>query len=252
MAREVRTRKPEGKVTVVEPIPQRRSTRLSDAAPAPKTVRYVPNQLNNSFIQRPVHEPPVTKDTQKAPKPRKTVSVAGVFKKPQKPKTSRVNKKQRKRREVTPELDLVGDLQGIGSSFPCFTFKDADRSLDGINEARTHLSSTAKTTFASIHNAFNSKLQTIHDEDTAFLKHVSETAAILSNPLLGEKLETEIRKDGKIVVETVEIGKRVEAFKALIEQEEAKLKQAWKEWDEVQEEYIELGELNPCFSGIID
>ncbi|CZR60412.1 uncharacterized protein PAC_10308 [Phialocephala subalpina] len=223
MAREVRSRKPEDKVTVIEPAQQRRSSRLSDAVPAPKTVRYVPKQVDSSSIQRPVREDPDTKDTQRAPKARQSISIAGVFKKSQKPKISRVSKKQHKRREVTPELDLVGDLQ------------------NGINEARTHLSTTAKATFASIHNTFNSKLQVIHDEDTAFLQHVSETAAILSNPLLGEKLETEIRKDGKRVVETVEIGQRVEAFKALIEQEEAKLKQAWKEWDEVQEEYIELG-----------
>ncbi|KAF8865001.1 hypothetical protein BDZ45DRAFT_470698 [Acephala macrosclerotiorum] len=223
MAREVRTCKPEGKVTTFEPAQQRRSLRLSDAAPAPKTVRYVPNQVNSSSIQRPAREASISKEKQKAPKVRKFVSIAGVFKKPQKAKTSGLNKKPHKRREVTPDLDLVGDLQ------------------DGINAARTHLSTTAKATFASIHNAFNSKLQAIRDEDTAFLQHVSETAAILSNPLLGERLETEIRKDGKRVVETVEIGKRVEAFKILVEQEEAKLKQAWREWDEVQEEYIELG-----------
>lgn len=73
------------------------------------------------------------------------------------------------------------------------------------------------------------------------MQHVAEVAAKLSTPLLGEKIETVIRRDGKRVTEVVEIGKRVEAFKELIETEEEKLKQAWKEWDEVQEEYIKLG-----------
>lgn len=104
-----------------------------------------------------------------------------------------------------------------------------------------HISTNAKTTFTSIHNDLNSKLQVIHGEDTQFMLRVSETAAMLSTPLLGEKIETNIKRDGKNTTEIVEIGRRVEAFKALIEREEAKLKQAWTEWDAVQEEYIELG-----------
>lgn len=122
-------------------------------------------------------------------------------------------------------------------------FSGADPNSDGINAARTHLSTQAKATFTSIHDTFNTKLEAIHDEDTAFMQHVSEIAAKLSTPLLGEKIETVIRRDGKRVVEIVEIGKRVEAFKELIEKEEEKLKQAWRAWDEVQEEYIELGKL---------
>lgn len=129
----------------------------------------------------------------------------------------------------------------LSSVFPLLILLADDSILDGIHAARTHLSSTAKVAFTSIHDAFNTKLEAINDEDTVFLQHVSNLAAILGTPLLEEKIETEIRKDGKRVVEVVEIGKRVKAFKVLIESEEAKLMQAWKEWDEVQEEYIELG-----------
>jgi phosphopantothenoylcysteine decarboxylase len=123
--------------------------------------------------------------------------------------------------------------------------RDTDAKSDGIKAARTHLSTQAKATFTSIHGALNTKLEAIHEEDTAFMQHISEVAAKLGTPLVGEKIETVIRRDGKRVVEIVEIGKRVEAFKELIEREEEKLKQAWKEWDEVQEEYIELGRSCP-------
>lgn len=130
---------------------------------------------------------------------------------------------------------------------------NANAILDGINAARTHLSTQAKETFTSIHGELNAKLEAIHEEDTAFMQHVSEVATKLSTPLVGEKIETVIRRDGKKVVEVVEIGKRVEAFKELIEREEEKLKQAWKEWDEVQEEYIQLGKLSPlALSTIFD
>ncbi|KUJ15665.1 flavo protein [Mollisia scopiformis] len=205
-----------------EPPPERRSTRLSDQA-APKSYRYVSNkQAPSSSVQRPARKAPVTKDSKKAGNAKQNVSITGVFKKQQKVKAGRVSKKQ-KRRDATPELDLMDEFQA------------------GVNEARMHISTRAKATFTSVHNGFSSKLQAFHGEDTAFLQRVSETAAILSTPLLEEKIETEIRRDGKSVVEIVEIGKRVAAFKALIDSEEAKLKQAWKEWDAVQEEYIELG-----------
>lgn len=56
-----------------------------------------------------------------------------------------------------------------------------------------------------------------------------------------EKIETAISKDGKRITEIVEIGKRVATFKKAIEEEAAKLAEYWKQWDEVQNEYIELG-----------
>lgn len=118
MAREGRTRKAENKVVVIEPAPQRRSSRLSDGA-APKSYRYVSNkQAPSSSIQRPAREPPVAKGASKDHKTKQKVSITGVFKKAQKIKTGRVSKKVQKRREVTPELDLIGDLQGVSQPFP--------------------------------------------------------------------------------------------------------------------------------------
>lgn len=113
MAREARTRKSENKATIVEPAAQRRSPRLSGAA-APKSYRYVSKQVNSPLVQRPLRETPV-KNAPKAVKTKQKVSIAGVFKKPQKVKSGRVGKKQ-KLREVTPELDLIGELQGTSSS----------------------------------------------------------------------------------------------------------------------------------------
>jgi hypothetical protein len=108
-AREGRTRKSENKVTTVESKPQRRSPRLSDTA-APNSYRYV-KETSSSSVQRAARETPVM-NALKPAKTKQKVSIAGVFKKPQKSKNSRAGKKQR-RRENTPELDLVGELQGV-------------------------------------------------------------------------------------------------------------------------------------------
>lgn len=107
MARENRTRKSESKVTIVEPAAQRRSSRLSDTA-APKSYRYA-KQTGSPSIQRPVRETP-----SKPAKMKQKISIASVLKRPQKEKakTSRVVKKE-KRREATPELDLMEEFQGM-------------------------------------------------------------------------------------------------------------------------------------------
>jgi phosphopantothenoylcysteine decarboxylase len=39
----------------------------------------------------------------------------------------------------------------------------------------------------------------------------------------------------------VEIGNRVSTFKKFVEKEEIKLKESWKHWEDLQNEYIELG-----------
>lgn len=43
------------------------------------------------------------------------------------------------------------------------------------------------------------------------------------------------------MVDTVQIGKRVATFSKIVEREETKLQELWKQWDEVQNEYLELG-----------
>lgn len=48
-------------------------------------------------------------------------------------------------------------------------------------------------------------------------------------------------KHGKEVIETMSIGERVTSFKKFIEKEEANLTGLWRQWEEIQDEYIELG-----------
>ena len=77
--------------------------------------------------------------------------------------------------------------------------------------------------------------------DEAFLEVIAAHVATLSAPLDDEQIETTFTRDGKRVTEIVQIGKRVALFKKSIEKEEARLKDLWEQWEEVQNEYVELG-----------
>jgi phosphopantothenoylcysteine decarboxylase len=70
---------------------------------------------------------------------------------------------------------------------------------------------------------------------------VSDAAATLSAPLSEEKIQTTFKRDGKRVTEIIDIGKRVTKFKGLLKKEEAKLVDYWKQWEDLQDEYVELG-----------
>lgn len=75
----------------------------------------------------------------------------------------------------------------------------------------------------------------------AFFELIHSTANTLSAPLGDEQIETTFTRDGKRVTEVVEIGKRVELFKKSVEKDEAKLRGYWKQWDELQGEFMDLG-----------
>jgi hypothetical protein len=90
--------------------PQRKtSTLISGTQEVP--IRCVPK--DNSSIQQPVREAPKVKDAQnlKGVRAKQTVSAAGIFKK--KPKANPRNKKYHRRREPTPEPDLIADFRGM-------------------------------------------------------------------------------------------------------------------------------------------
>jgi hypothetical protein len=75
----------------------------------------------------------------------------------------------------------------------------------------------------------------------AFFESVSTTTKLLTAPLDEELIETTFIREGKPVTEIVEIGKRIAQFKKSIEKSEAELKEYWKQWDDLQDEYLELG-----------
>jgi len=199
--------------------PQRNiSARISGAQ---EVSRYLPKEA--SSIQRPVRAAPNVQDAQhtKTTKIRQTVSAAGIYKK--KSKINPRDKKHHRRREPTPEPDSFADFRY------------------GIDIARNSLNMGAKTTFDDVHAALSKRLMVSKAMDQSFFQAITESAATLSAPLAQEKIETTITTDGKRKVEVIEIGKRVATFKKLVEKEETKMKENWKRWDEVQNEYMELG-----------
>lgn len=95
--------------------------------------------------------------------------------------------------------------------------------------------------FKDIHVCFTTHLSTSHASDMQFFERASCEAGALSEPLIEESVEAIFSRDGKRVHETFKIGERVEKFKNFVEKEEAQLREYWKLWDEVQNEYLELG-----------
>jgi hypothetical protein len=85
------------------------------------------------------------------------------------------------------------------------------------------------------------KLSASRERDIAFFESISATANMLSAPLGDEQIETTFTREGKRVTEVVEIGKRIELFKKSVEKDEAKLKGYWKQWDDLQGDFVELG-----------
>jgi hypothetical protein len=68
-------------------------------------------------------------------------------------------------------------------------------------------------------------------------EHLSTFAA----PLAEEEVETVTKKNGKCVTAIVNIGERMTGFQIIVEDESAKLKELWQQWDDLQNEYLEQG-----------
>src|SRR6202034_2202199 len=60
-------------------------------------------------------------------------------------------------------------------------------------------------------------------------------------PIAEETVETNFIRDGKSVKETLQIGQRVEAFKAMLAKKEAELEHYWAEWERTQARIVQLG-----------
>ncbi|KAH7407872.1 hypothetical protein BKA64DRAFT_433329 [Cadophora sp. MPI-SDFR-AT-0126] len=211
MARQTTHPRPRKYDRVASPLVLRKSPRLPK-----KPVKVTAARS----ISPPVEQQPAVKDGRK-PKTKQTVSAAGVFKKQQ--KNDRRSKKHQKRREETPEPNLFDDLQ------------------DGIAEARAAIGDQAKATFDDVYAGFVERLSSIQADDVKFLRNVDEAAKTINGPLEDECVQTSFNEGGKLVKRISKIGDRVAAFKLVIEQEEAKLVDLWKQWDDVQDEYRELG-----------
>ncbi|CAL3967283.1 hypothetical protein PZA11_003631 [Diplocarpon coronariae] len=189
-----------------------------------KSLKTTFTQIPASPIARPFRPANATKVVEKSkPKTKPTVSAASVFKKQSKSKSTRASRKHRNRRAETPEPDLLSDLK------------------DGFAEARTTMGNKTRATFDEIHAGFADRLATDRAEDETFFETIATSVAILTTPLYDEQIQAEMNKDGKRVFATHQVGDRVNAFKTVIKEEEAKLNDLWKQWNDVQDEYLELG-----------
>jgi hypothetical protein len=103
------------------------------------------------------------------------------------------------------------------------------------------LNAAGKANFDSANAVLLERLLVVKDMHGSFLQELAESATTLSAPLLDENIETITSRGNERMTEIVKIGKRVATFKKFVEMEDAKLKEYWKHWDELQNDYIELG-----------
>ena len=216
------------------PRAQRKSSRLPAAQPNVE-LRYIPNHKGSSSVSRPVRDAVATKDARKQPKV-KYVSAAGIFKKAS--KGSR-EKRFHRRREQTPETDLILDLQGMKLLIEKPSHSES--LLDGVETARAVIIANARASFDDVRGDLTERLRASRATDESLFEMVSDAAATLSAPLSQEKIQTTFKRDGKRVTEIIDIGKRVTKFKDLLTKEEVKLADYWKQWEDLQDEYVELG-----------
>ncbi|KAI9054134.1 hypothetical protein LZ554_001305 [Drepanopeziza brunnea f. sp. 'monogermtubi'] len=207
----------------------RQREKIKRAVASPPGRRRSPRQPRKPAkisLARPDTSPPIqrpaalTKEPRKT-KTRQTVSVAGIFKKS---KSSRhKHDKHHRRREATPEPDLLADL------------------TDGIAEARAALDTKNRASFEKVHASLTARIASTREKDTAFFQDMAEAADKLTAPLADEQVQSVTMEHGKRVVKMYRIGDRVERIKEMVDQEEKRLLDLWKQWDEVQAEYVELG-----------
>ncbi|KAH8685974.1 hypothetical protein BGZ60DRAFT_105929 [Tricladium varicosporioides] len=212
MARQTVHAQPSRKVSF-EPKP----TRQAKPQPPARNAQPTAKTYMRYATSRPIRQ---SLEDETGIKPQTRVSIAGVFKKP-----TKVTEKKRKhkRREETPKIDLFQDFK------------------DGLETARSTMLLATEATFDDVHKGFLDRLAESRASDITFFESAHRTAKTLSAPLVEEQIEIITKVDGKCVTKVIKIGDRLTEFKATIETEEIKLKEYWKQWDDIQAEYVQLG-----------
>jgi phosphopantothenoylcysteine decarboxylase len=95
--------------------------------------------------------------------------------------------------------------------------------------------------FNGVYEDFIKEIAVSGDNDKRFFESTASFVKKLSSPLGEDQIETTYTRNGKRVVEVIQIGEKVAEFKNTIENEEAKLKLFWKQWDDLQNDFIQLG-----------
>lgn len=116
------------------------------------------------------------------------------------------------------------------------------KTADSVAEARDITIIEATARISESHTKLLSLLANLEERNSAFKASLEEGADLIFSSLDDEKVETSTKTDdGSEIKETVEISKRLAAFKTMVEGKEAEIMECWKEWDDVQKEIVELG-----------
>ena len=94
--------------------------------------------------------------------------------------------------------------------------------------------------FDDVHEKLKSKLASSRRRDEDFIERLSESAKALAFPIAEEQVMSTFNRNGEQVTETVIMGQRIAEFRESIEKEKQKLEDLWKQWEDLQYEYIEL------------
>jgi len=95
--------------------------------------------------------------------------------------------------------------------------------------------------FGDAHEELTVRLAASRRSDEEFFEQLCDAATALAFPLAEEQISSTFKRDGEQVTETVNMGQRIADFKNNIERDKMRLEDQWKQWEELQNEYIELG-----------
>ena len=112
---------------------------------------------------------------------------------------------------------------------------------DSVDEARRAIDASQNAAFENIYNSFLSSMDGSGAQDDAFIESLTDALKILTAPLTEEQIEATFKRDDTPVTEIIQMGKRIGMFQESVVKDEAKLSGYWKEWEELQDDFIELG-----------
>jgi len=112
---------------------------------------------------------------------------------------------------------------------------------EDLESYRQALRNEASATLSHTNDHLAKTLSEIQLRDKAALDDVTQQMATLLLPLTSEHVETSFSRNGKQVTEVISIGQRVQDLKDLVLKSQIELKSLWNEWDQIQNDIVELG-----------
>ncbi|RAL59386.1 hypothetical protein DID88_006875 [Monilinia fructigena] len=77
-------------------------------------------------------------------------------------------------------------------------------------------------------------------KDHSFLEVVAQDSRALGASLLHERIRTTVQRESQRVSEVIEICKRIDQFKQIIESEKDKLEAYWTQYQEIQSDFVKF------------